>query len=41
MRTASGGAALTVRFMTLWRKEDDGRWRIFRDYVTPDEIGGQ
>jgi beta-lactamase regulating signal transducer with metallopeptidase domain/ketosteroid isomerase-like protein len=30
----SGGGTVTMRFMTLWRREHGG-WRILRDYATP------
>jgi len=37
-RKRSGERAAAMRFMTLW-KQEGGHWRIYRDYVTPEEVG--
>jgi uncharacterized protein (TIGR02246 family) len=32
---ARGEAATTVRYLTLWRRQEDGRWRIAVDISNP------
>jgi ketosteroid isomerase-like protein len=34
--TSSEGQPLTMRFLIAWRKEPDGVWRIFREFLNTD-----
>jgi ketosteroid isomerase-like protein len=35
--TYSGGKRLVERYLTAWRKQPDGTWKIFRNMVIPDK----
>jgi ketosteroid isomerase-like protein len=34
--TFGGGQRLAERYLTAWRKQPDGTWKIFRNMVIPD-----
>ena len=35
--TYSGGKRLVERYLTAWREQPDGTWKIFRNMVIPDK----
>jgi ketosteroid isomerase-like protein len=35
--TFSGGKSLVERYLTVWKEQPDGTWKIFRNMVIPDK----